>query len=223
MILWDINEEKNKQTYDALRALGHRRIYLHKVDLSSEVEVRETAKLCKEKHGHISMIIQGASSTSFDLRSIFDKEASTELVKPFRLFYESSVWLYQEFLPKMIEKNCGHLVLLTTETAILSKPLADNGLSTFQNSQIKLAECVNAELKQSNRNNQICFSIVYLRNRVLKDSDAKKIVGSILKNKNYIYLPSYLNYVIMLRSILPTKCFDLFDSSAANLNTKKDD
>jgi hypothetical protein len=219
LVLWDIDEEENKKTYEALRALGHRRIYLHKVDLTNENEVREVAKLCKDKHGHISMIFQCAS-TNLDLKSIFDQNKSLELIKAFRLLYESNTWLYQEMLPKMIEKNCGHLILFTNGATILNQSFSVDSLSTIHNSQIKLVECVNAELNESNKNNKICYSIVYLRHRILKDTDVKKIVKLILKNRNYIYIPFYLNYVNMLKSILPTECFGLlFSSSSSSSST----
>ena len=204
-----------------MRALGHRRIYLHKVDLTNETEVRETAKKCKDKHGHISMILQCAS-TNLDFKTIFDQDKSLQLTNVFRLFYESTVWLYQELLPKMIEKNCGHLVLFTSEATILNQSFSVDSLSTIHNSQIKLIECVNEELKESNKSNDICFSIVYLKSRILKGTETKKIVKLILKNRNYIYVPFYLSYINILKSILPTKCFSLLFSlsNTQGLNKK---
>ena len=216
LILWDKNVE-NKKTYDALRALGHRRIYLHNLDLTNETQVRETAKLCKDKHGHISMIILAATTSCNSLNTILETNNHHEERQSFGLLYESSSWIFQEFLPKMIEHNSGHLVLLSNEAAIYNLPLVST-YSSLQSAQIKLVECVNAELS-SNKNNKIAYSIVYLGNSI-EDINAKVIVKSILKNQPYIFFPRHLNYVNMLKSILPANCFNLLFSSNRFQNTQ---
>lgn len=163
-----MNEEENQKTYAALRALGHRRVYLYKVDLTNEAEVRDCAKRCKEKHGFIHMIVL-AASTDYDLKAIFETTHTNSesphqhgIIKSFKLFYESNLWLYQEFVPQMIEKNQGHLVLLTNEAVLANVPLM-SAYSSLKDAQIKLLEELEEEISCINgTKNQVKYSIVYL-------------------------------------------------------------
>jgi short-subunit dehydrogenase len=171
LILWDINEEENQKTYDALRALGHRRMYMYNVDLSNESDVRENAKKVLEKHGFISVVVLSAA-TPCDIIGLFEKQsnkiltksesyASYQLAEAFKLFYQSNLWLYQEFLPQMKERNNGHFVLVSSEAVHLNIPQMST-YTCLKAAQTKLIETFDTELNQNDKSNKIKTTVVYL-------------------------------------------------------------
>jgi hypothetical protein len=165
------------------------------------------------------MIVLASSSSSsnvFDLKTIVDKDNQASSIHH---YYESQKWIYQEFLPKMIEQNYGHLVLVSSETAVYDLPFKST-ISSLQIAQIKRVECVDAELYAGNKNNQIKYSIVYLNAKENEDT-CKNVVKSILKNETHIFLPRYLNYINMLKTILPVKCFNLLFNTSILVKNKK--
>jgi short-subunit dehydrogenase len=171
LILWDINEDENKKTYEALRELGHRRMYLYKVDLANENDVRENAKNVIEKHGFVSVVVLSAA-TPCDIIGLFERPTSNilrknesfssyQLAEAFKLFYQSNLWLYQEFLPQMKERNTGHFVLVSSESVHLNVPQMST-YSCLKAAQTKLIETFDTELNQNDKLNKIKTSVVYL-------------------------------------------------------------
>ncbi len=159
LLLWDKNEDENKKTYDALRALGHRRMYLYTVDLSNESDLRDTARRVREKHGFVSMVVL-AAGTVCDLNPLNEKKTQ-ETNDSFTLFYQSNVWMYQEFLPQMEERNSGHFVLISSQALFLNLPIVAT-YTALKAAQAKLLEAIDTELMMKNKQNKIKTSIVYL-------------------------------------------------------------
>lgn len=198
--------------------------------------MRSTANRVKEKHGFVSMLVL-AAATPCEIESVFNL-THDKLDKSFKLFYESHVWLYQEFLPSMIEKNHGHLALISSET-VFTKLAFIHTYSSFKAAQAKLFETVDGELNYI-ENNQIKTTLVYLGglkqgistsmikkflpnnpigfkciNKIGMSNEyaSKRIVKSVLKNQKYVYLPLYVYIIVFIKYLLPEKCFDLLFTS----------
>lgn len=227
LILWDYNEEENKKTYDALRATGHRRSCLYKVDLTDEKQVREAAQQVKDKHGDVSILILGAASLP-NTNSVLDAFKSEDDIRMFNLFYESHKWTYQEFVPKMIENKCGHLVVISSLSAELNMPYMSM-YSSLKLAQVKLLECLDEEIKVNHKDCEINTSIVHLGlmdegltstvsqkfhinfKSAMKAEDAsKKIVKGILRNDKHINVPGYIGLITLMRALFPIQCFQLW-------------
>ena len=235
VILWDCNKDENKKTCEYIRSLGFNKCHAYKVDLTNEIEVRETAARVKEKYGFILVL---AAAIPCEVESVFNMRDSSKLHKTFTLFYESHLWMYQEFLPKMIEKNHGHLVLISSET-VFTKLAFIHMYSGMKSAQAKLFECVEAELNYS-IDNKIKSTLVYLGGlqrgistsmvqKFLKDNPlgmkyidkfglsneyaSKRIVKSVVRDEKYIYLPLYVYIIVFLKFVLPTACSELLLTS----------
>lgn len=222
LILWDIDELANQQTYEALRELKHRRIYPYKIDLTNEKQVREACKEVKEKFQNLSMVILGAASIAID------KNDSDEEVQLFKLFYQSPKWMFQELIggelsPKQQEL---HFVVISSACSLVNLPYIST-YSSLKQAQCKLIECFDEELSL-NPQNKMKTSIVYLG--ILRDGLSQKygnyfkinwstcltgeqasrqIVKEVLQSKKSIYIPSYFYFVQVFKALLPEKCFQL--------------
>jgi all-trans-retinol dehydrogenase (NAD+) len=233
LILWDVDDKANQQTYEALRELKHRRVYPYKIDLTNEKQVREACKEVKEKFPNLSMVILGAASMANDDNN------SDEEVKLFKLFYQSPKWMLQELVgggelsPKQKEL---HFVVISSACALVNLPYIAT-YSSLKQAQCKLIECFDEELNL-NPQNRMQTSFVYLG--ILRDGLSQKygnyfninwstsltgeqasrqIVENILQSKKTIYLPSYFYFIQIFKALLPEKCFKLL-INAQNLLKK---
>ncbi len=169
-----------------------------------------------------------------EIQSIFSMTDSEKLNKSFRLFYQSHLWMYQEFVPKMIENNRGHLAIISSE--VVFTQLAFIAVySSFKTAQLKLLEALDAELNHIS-SNQIKTTAVYLGGLkrgistsmvrsfgygekylsvfgLSSEYAAKKIVNSILQNRKCVFLPLYVYMIVLVKYLLPTACSELFLNS----------
>ena len=159
VILWDFNSDENNKTCKFIHSLGYKKCRAYKVDLTCEVKVRECAARVKQTYGFVSIVVL-AAAIPCEVQSVFKMLDSNKLNKVFKLFYESHLWMYQEFVPKMIEKNQGHLVLISSE-CVFSKIAFTQIYSSMKSAQTKLFECVDAELNFQ-INNKINTTLIYL-------------------------------------------------------------
>lgn len=225
LILLDKDEDKNKETYNALRTLKHRRMYLYKVDLSNEAQVREIAAQIKSKFERISFIVHAAPIKP-QFKSIFNFEKPEELSQAFRLQYESQLWLLQEFLPKMIELNKGHIITITNEN-VIKKQSGTSRFSSLKAAQIKFIECLDSELSANDYANNLHTSIVFLHDawkQTTKGGEnkvAEKIVDGIRKNRKYIYTSYTTVLMYILKSALPSACFELIYNNTEDSSLSK--
>ena len=192
--------------------------------MTCEVKVRECAARVKQTYGFVSIVVL-AAAIPCEVQSVFKMLDSNKLNKVFKLFYESHLWMYQEFVPKMIEKNQGHLVLISSE-CVFSKIAFTQIYSSMKSAQTKLFECVDAELNFQ-INNKINTTLIYLgglckgiSTEMVKTLHPKSkylekfgltseyasqcILKAILKNKKYIFLPFYVYIIFFIRCVLPS-------------------
>jgi all-trans-retinol dehydrogenase (NAD+) len=186
-----------------------------------------------------------AAAIPCEVESVFSMRDSEKLNKSFKLFYESHLWMYQEFLPKMIEKNHGHVVVVSSE-CVFTKLAFIHTYSGMKTAQAKLFECVDSELNYS-ADNKIKTTLIYLgglrrgisttmirkflvNNPIgmkyidkfgLSDEYAsKRIVKSVLKNEKYVYLPFYVYLIVFIKYFLPTACCELLLTSRNFINNR---
>jgi all-trans-retinol dehydrogenase (NAD+) len=241
VILWDFNSDENNKTCNLIHSLGYKTCRAYKVDLTCEVSVRECAKRVKEKYGFVSILVL-AAAVPCEVDSVFKIRDSDKLHKVFKLFYESHLWMYQEFLPTMIEKNHGHLVVISSET-VFTKLAFTHMYSGMKTAQAKLFECVDAELNFQ-INNKVNTSLVYLgglregistemlktlhpKSKYLEkfgltsEYASKCILKSILKNKKTIFLPFYVYIICFIRYFLPGCISECLFNSRNFVNNEK--
>ncbi|KAG5682538.1 hypothetical protein PVAND_011885 [Polypedilum vanderplanki] len=115
IVCWDINEHLNLDTVNLIKSKG-RKAYGYTVDVTNREKVLETgAKVLKEV-GDVTILINNAGIMP---QHQLLKHTENEIKKIFEINVLAHFWMFQAFLPKMIENNKGHIVALSSMAGIL--------------------------------------------------------------------------------------------------------
>lgn len=215
VVLWDVNEAKLDELRNELKSMGYFKVHTYRVDLTDRNQLRNASNLVKEEVGNVGMIVM-AAAPSFKPRSIMDADNKDELDKHFMISYMSPLWIMQEFLPIMIAAKNGHIVCVSSGTALVDMPMV-SCYASFKLAQTKLVESVREELI-ANGIRCVKTTIVYLpmlkgglvdefRSILNIQPDwtmdgleaAQKIINGVLKNKQYLFLPGAQRFYTTLK------------------------
>ncbi|RMZ94574.1 epidermal retinol dehydrogenase 2-like, partial [Brachionus plicatilis] len=144
LVLWDVNEDANRQTVEQLKSQGFFKIYPFKVDLTDQKAIKSTAERIRLTLGHVSVVLMVAAA-SFKAKSILDTNFEQDIEMHFKISYLSQLWLIQEFLQPMINKNWGHFLTVSSNSALIDMPLISS-YASFKLAQTKLIETLREEL-----------------------------------------------------------------------------
>lgn len=116
LVLWDIDEKGILETKKLLEDRGYTKVYTYKVDVSNRDDVLATAELVRKEVGDVSILVNNAGI--LPCRPL--KDHSPELIeKIFKVNVFAHFWALEAFLPRMIEKNHGHVVAMSSFCGIL--------------------------------------------------------------------------------------------------------
>lgn len=222
LILWDTDETTNQKTLEILNLLGYNRAHIFTVDVSNERLVRATAQLVKQKFGFVSLVVNGAS-LRITPKSVLDISYNKDIEEHFLTEYMSHIWLIQEFLQSMINRNNGHFVTISSQTSIVDMPLI-SVYSSLKSAQAKLSQSVREELRVNNINN-VHMSVVYTGmldggqatdfdshfeiNDCIRSTNIQNIseiiVSGVLMNKTHIFVPAYSRILFVLKYLISPK------------------
>jgi len=173
-----------------------------------------TDKILRE-HGRIDILIQNAGVVQG--KNIL--ETDDDLIeKTFLVNTISNFWLTKSFLPKMIEKNEGHIVTISSVAAFTAtSKLSDYSASKF--ASFGYNEALRIELSDQNfdiKTTVICpyymstgmFSGVkpkfsFLLDFLKPEDVCKKIINSIEKNKEVVITPFICKFTFLIRLFPP--------------------
>lgn len=239
LILWDIDETANKKTVEFLKLKNLTKAEIFTVDLSDEISLKNTAKLVKEKYGHVSMVIMAAAPRTAP-QSIMDINYKKDAVKHFEISYVSQLILIQEFLQSMINRDNGHFVTISSACAVLDVPLV-SVYSSFKSAQSKLLETLREELRLNCIQN-VNTSVVYLdqlEGGLAKDFEdvfqipnssssflnidtaADIITTGILRNKSIIFAPASHRILFFFKYLISPKITGFMFSKFVKVNENK--
>lgn len=110
LVLWDINQDNNEQVAAKLRSAG-KTVFSYRVDVTDEQEVIQAANKVKQEVGDISILINNAGVFSGQpLVSL----PSHVIRRCFEVNSMAHFWMLQQFLPRMIELDKGHVVAVAS-------------------------------------------------------------------------------------------------------------
>ncbi|XP_048385465.1 epidermal retinol dehydrogenase 2 isoform X2 [Stegostoma tigrinum] len=218
LVLWDINEEGNKETARQAREKGASRVYSYICDCSKKSSVYEVADKVKREVGDVSILINNAGIVT---GKKFIESSDDLLEKTMEVNSLAHFWTYKAFLPAMIASNHGHLVSIASTAGLF--PV--NGLADYCSSKsaaIGFAESVALELLASGKNG-IKTTIVcpYFINTGMFDGcktkwphllpildqnyAARKITDAILRDEVLLVMPRSLYFMLAIKNLLPVK------------------
>lgn len=110
IVIWDINEEGINETVSIVKALGgYCKGYV--VDISKREQVYKAADVVRHEVGDVTLLINNAGVVSGTLLL----ETPDNLIeRSFNVNALSHFWTTKAFLPRMIEKDHGHIVSIAS-------------------------------------------------------------------------------------------------------------
>lgn len=208
--LWDLNGERVKAAGAELRAAGFT-AKEWELDVTDPTAVRAGALQVERELGPVFLLNNNAGvHVPGDFLAASDDDVSRQI----SVNIESYLWCTKAFLPGMIERNQGHIVMIASAAGLLGVP----GMAVYSASKhavIGFAESLRLELRRSAADVSItivCPSFIdtgMFPNTVpplftpwLKPEDlAQKIVKAVRLKKLYVLEPAMVKLIPLLKAL----------------------
>ncbi|XP_066480507.1 epidermal retinol dehydrogenase 2 [Tiliqua scincoides] len=242
LVLWDIDEEGNKDTSELVKKNGALAVYTYKCDLTKREEIYSVADQVRKDVGDVDTLINNAGVL---MRKNFTELSDADMEKTVKLNISAHFWTCKAFLPAMIACDSGHLVTISSIGGFIGA----NKLSDYcasKAAEIGFLESIAFEMwaagKKGIKTTIICpffvdtglITGIKSKNpfvQLLKaDYVGQKIVDAIQKEKLYLFLPEFLG-LISPKTLLPRKAlfliveyfgfFTYFEKSRSRIETEK--
>lgn len=218
LILWDVNESALAAVARELEGQG-RAVATYVCNLADRAAIRRTAAAVLARHGHVDILINNAGIVSGKpLLEISDDEIQRTFdVNTLALF-----WTTRAFLPKMKERNRGHIVTIASAAGIVGTArLTDYCSSKF--AAVGFDDSLRLELDRLGLNIQttvVCpfyistgmFAGVKTRFPFLlpilePDYAVDRIMQAIRNDRRRLIMPTFV-YAVYAARLLPVAVFD---------------
>ncbi|KAM5281075.1 short-chain dehydrogenase/reductase family 16C member 6-like [Ctenodactylus gundi] len=218
LVLWDINEEGNKETCRLAKEKGATKVFAYTCDCSNRQEVYRVADQVREEVGDVTILINNAGVVTGKLFL----DIPDHMVE--RSFYVNAIshfWTYKAFLPAMMKANHGHLVCISSIAGVVGiNSLSDYCASKF--AAFGLAESLFLELSVLKKT-QVKTTIVcpYFTNTGMfegcttkypfllpileQEYVAEKIFNAILEEQVYLMVPKFAYFALALKQVISPK------------------
>ncbi|XP_041268839.1 epidermal retinol dehydrogenase 2-like [Onychostruthus taczanowskii] len=224
LVLWDIDDEGNKETSRLAQQNGASRVFVYHCDCSRREDIYEQADKVKKEIGDVTILINNAGIL---IGKKFCELTDEDFEKTFRINFFSQVWTCKAFLPAMVACNRGHLVSTASAAGVLGLyRLSD--YSASKSAVIAMMEAINSELchggKRGIKTTIICPYFISTRlSKGFKSAKpclfpvydpeyaASRIVDAIKKEKHYLIMPPAV-YLLGLKIFLPRKAVLFLES-----------
>ncbi|KAM6103001.1 epidermal retinol dehydrogenase 2-like [Theristicus caerulescens] len=224
LVLWDIDDEGNKETSRLAEKNGAKRVFAYHCDCSNREEVYDQADKVRKEVGDVTILINNAGIL---VAKKFCDIPDADFEKTLRVNFLSQVWTCKAFLPAMMTCNRGHLVSIASVAGLLGT----YRMSDYTASKcaiIGMMEALDSERyhagKQGIKTTIICPSIVntelakgvqtsnhFLLPVYEAEYVASKIMDAIQKEKFYLIMPLTL-HLLAFKILIPRKMILLFES-----------
>ncbi|KFQ87374.1 Epidermal retinol dehydrogenase 2, partial [Phoenicopterus ruber ruber] len=228
LVLWDIDDEGNKETSRLAQENGANRVFAYHCDCSNREEVYEQADKVRKEVGDVTILINNAGIL---LGKKFCDIPDADFEKTLRVNFLSQVWTCKAFLPAMMTCNHGHLVSLASVAGLLGAyfcRLVSSNYSGSKSAIIGMMEALDSELYHAGKqgikttiicpyfvNTQLAKGFQTQNQLLLPVYDAEyvtsKIMDAIQKEKFYLIMPLTL-YFLAFKILIPRKMVLFFES-----------
>ncbi|ROL48304.1 Epidermal retinol dehydrogenase 2 [Anabarilius grahami] len=204
LVLWDINEDGNKQTARMIKEQHGARAYTYTCDCSDREEVYRVANQVKREVGDVTILINNAGIVT-----------GKKFMESPDALIEKSMEMYKAFLPAMIAGNHGHLVSIASSAGLIGvNGLADYCASKF--AAVGFAESMALELLAMGcdgvKTTIVCPFFIntgmfegantkFPRLMPILDPEyaCRKIVDAVRREQVYLYMPRSVYIIIALK------------------------
>lgn len=201
----------------------------YKCDLCDRKQVYEVATAIKSEVGDVDILVNNAGIvTGGNFLDCKDES----MMKTMDVNATAHFWTLKAFLPRMIERDHGHVVTVASGAGLLGMPrLVDYCASKF--AAVGMSEALLMELRHRKKNG-VHVTIVcpyYIDTGMFKgvqsrlvpimqpDDAVSRIMDGVLKNKSHVIMPLITQLAYALRNLVPTKVLVYLGESLEILST----
>ncbi|XP_033115622.1 17-beta-hydroxysteroid dehydrogenase 13-like [Anneissia japonica] len=225
LVLWDINKTDNEQTAEDARNVGAGAC-AYTVDVSNKSAVYAAAQKVQDEVGDVDILINNAGILCGELLLELTDE---QIERTFGVNILAHFWIIRSFLPRMLERDSGHIVTIASLAGYFgTHRLVDYSSSKF--AAVGLNDALRNELRMLNKT-EIHLSVVcptfvstglihnvaqrILFKMITAEDVAEAIVYGVQRNQRHIFpkagIQSRLG--IMLNAILPYRVNEVLEEA----------
>lgn len=216
VFIWDIDAEKMESTLKEFSNLGQLKAY--RVDVSNYDQIKTAADQLKtELKTGVDILINNAGII---VGEYFHKNTPEDIAKTLKINTEAPMYITNEFLSSMMEKNSGHICNIASSAGIVSNPkMAVYAASKW--AVVGWSDSLRLEMKQLGKDVNVTTIMPYYINTGMFDgvkstlpilnpeSAAQTIINAIRKNKKMVTLPGYIYRLTRVaQGLLPIAWYD---------------
>ncbi|NXG10364.1 RDHE2 dehydrogenase, partial [Sakesphorus luctuosus] len=224
LVLWDIDDEGNKETCRLAEQSGANRVFVYHCDVTRREDIYEKADKVKKEVGDVTILVNNAGIL---IGKKFCDLSDEDFEKTFRTNFFSQVWTCKAFLPAMMACNHGHLVSTASAAGLLGLYRGTDYCAS-KSAIIGLMEAINSEMYHAGKHG-IKTTIIcpyFIHTALSKGFESAKplllpvydpeyvacrILDAIKKEKFYLVMPPTLR-LLGLKFFIPRKAIPLFES-----------
>jgi short-subunit dehydrogenase len=216
LLVWDIHEEALSRAVAELTAEGHRADAFH-VDVSDPEQVQASVREMEVRGIAVDVLINNAGVI---VGKPFVEHSLADITRTMEVNALAPMYLTRELLPGMVARGVGHVVNIASAAGMVSNPR----MSVYCASKwavIGWSDSLRLEMERARTGVKVMTVLPYyistgmfagVRSRVIPilepEHVAEEIVSAIEHDRIFLRLPRLLNFVPLLRGILPTRWFD---------------
>lgn len=223
VVAWDINGETNNKTVQEINKKGYPKAYGYVCNVSNRENVFETVAKVRKDVGDITIVVNNAGI--MPTHKLLD-HTKDEIERIMGINVLAHFWIIQATLPRMIEKNQGHIVALSSMAGLVglenlvpycASKFAVRGMMESIYQELKLYP--NCQVKVTiicpyMVDTGLCKRPVIRFEKMMKmltpSEVATEIISAQRRNVLITTLPSHMLYMNNLFRCAPIKCADAF-------------
>ena len=152
---WDVKEKEAREISEKINSDGGEAIDVT-VDITDKEAVKEASHQTISKLGHVTILVNNAGIMPCKPFLSFTDQ---ELEKQFSVNVLSHFWTIRQFLPRMLQKNHGHIVAMSSVAGLNGAP----NLTPYCSTKFAVRGLMDSlfhELRTANTNNNIKLTTV---------------------------------------------------------------
>ena len=218
LVLWDVNPQGLDKVRGEIEAQGGR-ASSYVCNLTDRRAIADAAAKTLQERGPIDILINNAGVVS---GKTIQEASEEDIQRTFDVNVLALFWTTRAFLPKMLERNSGHIVTIASAAGIVGTSRLVDYCSS-KHAAVGFDEALRLELKRER--SKVVTTVVcpfYISTGMFEgvktrfprllpilepDRVATRIVDAIRKNRRRLLLPPFV-YTTYLARILPVSVFD---------------
>jgi NAD(P)-dependent dehydrogenase (short-subunit alcohol dehydrogenase family) len=219
LVIWDLDADRLETAADGLRRRGVE-VMTQVVDVSDPRLVADSAEAVQRQTGGVDVLVNNAGIVH---AGPFLDTPDGKLSAVIDVDLKGPMWTMKAFLPHMVERNCGHVINISSASGYVGVPRMPSYVAAKWGA-IGLTESVRLELELMNvtgvKFTLVCPSFVDtgmfagakppLLTKMLAPREIVDIAYAAFKADRYVVNePWIVKITPALKALLPTKAFDL--------------